>query len=80
MYDEEYINKNTKGLHRGFGDKMKDIEFTTEDYVNYVCLNRPCNKEKRKEDRGQYQEKNERNGIKDRGREGGNFSGENKRM
>ena len=72
--------RTQKAYYRGFGDKKHEeiLNLPQEDYVNYVLFGLdPATGEKRKAfDRGQAKKRMRGMGAKDRGREGGNFSGE----
>ena len=71
--------RTQKAYYKGFGDKKHEeiLNLPQEDYVNYVLFGLdPATGEKRKAfDRGQGKKRMRGMGAKDRGREGGNFSG-----
>lgn len=71
--------RTQKAYYKGFGDKKHEeiLNLPQEDYVNYVLFGLdPATGEKRKAfDRGQAKKRMRGMGAKDRGREGGNFSG-----
>jgi len=76
----EYKQRTQKAYYKGFGDPKHEqiLNLPQEDYVNYVLfgIDPATGKKKEAEDKGKAKKRMRGIGAKDRGREGGNFSGE----